>query len=299
MLILLNLHHQFVDLSFKNDIIMILIADSGSTKTDWCLAENNDVKRRVVTQGINPFHQSREEIERVVREELKPGIVGCNIDAVFFYGSGCREELKPMMREVISVLNPDVNIIEVNGDLLGAARALCGVSCGIACILGTGANSCLYDGERIVANTPPLGYILGDEGSGAVLGKLFFNEMFKGNLPSEVIADYADTSGLTMADVIRKVYRGPLANRFLASVSPFVKKWIGCPEVHSLVVGNFKDFITRNIRQYGRTDLKINAVGSLAHHYQAQFEEAAHSLGYELGIVEQSPMGGLIRYHCG
>lgn len=276
---------------------MILIADSGSTKTDWCLVREDGQTTGCKTQGINPFHQSKDVICGVLANELLPCLDKGEINKICFYGSGCTKETSPIVGDAISSLFPDVNTVEVHGDLLGAARALCGNCEGIACILGTGANSCLYNGKEIVKNTPPLGYILGDEGSGAVLGKHFFNKMFKGGLPSDLCKQYLDSEQMTMSDVVRRVYREPLANRFLASTSMFICKHLECCELRELVVLNFRDFFKRNIQQYGRTDLPINAVGSMAYFYKELFKEAAESEGYVVGEILRSPMAGLIQYH--
>ena len=162
---------------------MILIADSGSTKTDWAVVEDGRMVLAMATQGINPFHQERGNIETVIEEELLPKMGNIDPEGIFFYGSGCREDKVEMMCDILGHAFPQCGKIEAQGDLLAAARAVCGEHEGIACIMGTGANSCLYDGNRVVENTPPLGYILGDEGSGAVLGKLFVNALFKGQLP--------------------------------------------------------------------------------------------------------------------
>ena len=161
-----------------------LIADSGSTKTDWVLTREDCVEKRFHTQGINPFHQSEESILTILREELVVQIPATNDEglSIAFYGSGVRSELKPMMERLLQTVFPTATTIEAHSDLLGAARAVCAHSEGIACILGTGANSCLYDGTQIVCNTPPLGYVLGDEGSGAVLGIRFLNALYKGFL---------------------------------------------------------------------------------------------------------------------
>lgn len=276
---------------------MILIADSGSTKTDWCVADGRETVMRVATQGINPFHQDGPTIAAIIESELLPQLGDGNIDGIYFYGSGCREEFVPMMTRTLSRFFPAAAAIEVHGDLLGAARAVCGAGEGIACILGTGANSCLYDGRQAVMNTPPLGYILGDEGSGAVLGRLFVNAMFKGGLPDEVRDAFLRESGLTPADIIRRVYREPLANRFLASLAPFVHRHLDVPQLRSLVIGNFRDFFRRNVVQYGRRDLSVGAVGSIAYYFSGELREAARDEGFVMGTIERSPMPGLLDFH--
>lgn len=275
----------------------ILIADSGSTKTDWCLADDGHEVKRVLTQGINPFHQSGEEIATIVTNELATRLDTAAVSGIFFYGSGCRSELCPMVERVLWSVFPQAAAVEVQGDLLGAARAVCGQSEGIACILGTGANSCLYDGEKIVANTPPLGYILGDEGSGAVLGVRFVNALYKGQLPPTLCEEFEQEMSMTMADVIARVYRQPLANRFLASLSPFIHQHLHVEGVKAIVENNFLDFFRRNVEPYGRRDLPIGFVGSIAYHYRAELAAVAQSQGYNVAVVMKNPINALMEYH--
>lgn len=277
---------------------MFLIADSGSTKTDWALVGvGGKVLRSVKTQGINPFHQTESDIRMILHNELAAALPEDDVERVYFYGSGCRLELEPMMVRLLGEHFSHARQIEAHGDLLGAARALCGRGEGIACILGTGANSCYYDGERIVENTPPLGYILGDEGSGAVLGRLFINALFKGGLPHELRDDFLNESGMTMADIIARVYREPMANRWLASTSLYIYKHMACPELEQLVIDNFREFFRRNIRPYGRQTLKVGAVGSIAYFFEKQLSAAARMEGYEMGKVMRTPIDGLLLFH--
>lgn len=284
---------------------MILIADSGSTKTDWCLCKKGTVLCSIQTQGINPYHQSEEAIEAVLREELLPQLtqhsafnIQNSLDIVF-YGSGCANEnacnrIKKAIHKVL-----DTKDITVHSDLLGAARALCGHEEGIACVLGTGSNSCLYNGKEITANTPPLGYILGDEGSSAVLGRRLVGDCLKNQLPEAIRDEFLTEYGLTQEIILEKVYRQPLANRFLASLTPFLSKHREVPEVHNLLVESFVAFFVRNVKQYRRPWLPIHFVGSIANAFAPELKEAAESLGMELGTIMRSPMEGLIKYHTG
>ena len=272
---------------------MILIADSGSTKTDWCLVENGQIVRQMKTQGINPFHQSEEEVIRILQTEL--GVL--SVDEVFFYGAGCNELQSVKMVRILRAFFVAARCVEAYSDLLGAARALCKHHEGIACILGTGANSCLYNGEKIIQNTPALGYILGDEGSGAVLGRMFINGIFKGTLPSDIRDAYLSSENLTMQDVVRKVYREPLANRFLASASLFISSHIDRKELQQLVKENFRQFIRKNLVPYKRTDLPVDFVGSIADAYRGLLVETLKEEGYMPGVVMKAPMEGLVSYH--
>jgi len=285
---------------------MILIADSGSTKTDWLLVESNGDGATVPfhTQGINPFHQTADVIREILRSELLPQIEeegacahsATDVTTVRFYGSGVRPELEPVMAQLLREAFPQAADVEAHNDLLGAARALCGHNFGIACVLGTGANSCLYDGEHIVENTPPLGYILGDEGSGAVLGRRFLNALYKDGLSKELNDAFVQQTGLTMADVIDRVYRQPLANRFLASLCPFVHEHLDDEAVRDMVTDGFRDFFRKNIVPYGRRDLPVAFVGSVAWYFQEQLAVAASDEGFLLGNVVKSPLKGLVSF---
>lgn len=277
--------------------MMKLIADSGSTKTDWCVVDDGRVAARVSGQGINPLQQECGLIEHIMANELAGRLSDVEkIGSVEFYGAGCRDGMVTVMEDVLRKVFVNAESIKVGSDMLGAARALFGDGDGIACILGTGANSCLYDGGAIVANVPPLGYILGDEGSGAVLGKLFVNAMFKGGLPEALKKDFLSETGLTLSGIIYKVYKEPMANRFLAGISPFIHKHLDDEKVNALVVGNLKDFFRRNVNLYGRPGAAVGAVGSIAYYYERQLSEAAAAEGYSLCKVLKSPMEGLLEY---
>ena len=282
---------------------MYLIADSGSTKTDWCLCNGSTILSNIQTQGINPYHQTEEAIENVLREELLPQssqLMAHNSQLkVIFYGSGCANDtacnrVKGALNKVLGVAD-----ITVHSDLLGAAHALCGHEEGIACVLGTGSNSCLYNGKEIIANTPPLGYILGDEGSSAVLGRRLVGDCLKNQLPEAIRNEFLAEYQLTQEIILEKVYRQPLANRFLASLTPFLSKHREVPEVHKLLVESFTDFFVRNVKQYRRPWLRIHFVGSIANAFSAELKEAAESLGMVIGTIMQSPMEGLVKFHGG
>ena len=165
---------------------MILIADSGSTKTDWCIVFNGTLIKRIGTKGINPFFQSEEEIQQELTASLLPQLPEGTINSVYFYGAGCTPEKAPVLRRAIADSLPVIGNIKANSDMLAAARGLCGHEPGIACIMGTGSNSCYYDGKHIGANVSPLGFILGDEGSGACLGKLLVGDILKNQMTPEL-----------------------------------------------------------------------------------------------------------------
>ena len=277
---------------------MILIADSGATKTDWCLGENKADAQIIQTQGINPFHQTKEHIARVLSEELLPQLGEAKtVSHIHFYGAGCTPEKSVIVKEELETFFPQAEI-EVQSDLLGAARSLCGKEKGIACILGTGSNSCEYDGEKITANVSPLGYILGDEGSGATLGKHLVGDCLKHQLPEHICSQFLEYTGLTPAQIIDKVYRQPQANRFLASLTPFLSTHRDEPKIHELLISCFSDFFRRNVMQYAsHTDCEIHFTGSIAWHFQEEVKEAAKTLDIRTGKFIQSPIHGLINYH--
>lgn len=279
---------------------MILIADSGSTKTDWALIPPSDSSpvtsdpSRFTSQGLNPVHQNRETILQILRSELLPQLDASEVTSVCFYGSGVRPELEPVMESVLREAFPQVESVEAHSDLLGAARALCGHNCGIASILGTGANSCLYDGERIVQNTPALGYILDDEGSGAALGRRLLHDLYKGVLSEKVKTSFETETGLALPEIIDKVYRQPLPNRFLASLTTFIHRHLDDPGLRRMTIDCLGEFFTFNIVPYGRPDLPVGFVGSIAYFFQSELREAAERQGFTLGTVLRSPIEGLV-----
>ncbi|MBO4943553.1 MAG: ATPase [Muribaculaceae bacterium] len=281
---------------------MILIADCGSTKIDWCLLQKTKVAKQIFTCGINAVMTTEDDIRGRINSELLPelGPLASQVTSIFFYGAGC---ISPQVcGNVASALKanfPSATTIEVYSDLVAAARALCGREQGIACILGTGSNSCFYDGESVVDNVSPLGFILGDEGSGAVLGKLFIGDVLKKQMPKEICDRFLDEYGLDLLSVIRKVYREPQPNRFLASLVPFLSKNIDVPEIHELVLNAFRAFFRRNIRNYADYgSYPVNFIGSVAFYFRDVLEKAAHAEGCRMGMVVKSPMQGLISYHC-
>jgi N-acetylglucosamine kinase-like BadF-type ATPase len=276
---------------------MILIADSGSTKTDWCVVDGQETKQ-CRTSGTNPVFQSGDEIQKTLVEELLPQIGDSAPDAVYFYGAGCGSPDKiKIVRCAIADTLKVKGEIEVNSDMLSAARALCGHESGIACIIGTGSNSCFYDGERIVKNISPLGFILGDEGSGAVLGKHFIGNLLKGQLSKTVEKRFDDIYGLKAEDIIDRVYRCPFPNRFLASLSPFILDNISDATVHEMVLESFISFIERNVKHYDCKQYAVHFTGSIAYHYREVLEEAAARTGIRIGQITNSPLEGLVNYH--
>lgn len=282
---------------------MILIADCGSTKIDWCLLDksNKKVVKQVFTLGMNAVMLTMEEMRERIAEQLMPelGALGTDVTEVYFYGAGCISDTTcGNVATAIAANIPSAKIIEVYTDLLAAARALCGHDKGIACIMGTGSNSCLYDGKAIAANVSPLGFILGDEGSGAVLGRLFLGNVLKKQLPEDICKRFLTEYKLDLLTIIQRVYREPQPNRFLASVAPFISANIAVPEIYAMVTESFRAFFRRNICQYeGHQTLPVNFVGSVAFYMRDALAEAAAAEGCTLGRIIKSPMEGLLEYH--
>ena len=278
---------------------MIIIADSGSTKTEWIVGEVADLS--VITKGINPVRDTKEEILEVLSTELMPKLFSsstisqADVTEIHFYGAGCIPPFSQSVKEALGYLFPQAEA-HVYSDLLGAARALCSREEGIACILGTGSNSCLCKDGEIEKNISPLGYILGDEGSGAVLGRTLLSEMLKGNLQN-LWNDFSEEYGFTVPNIIDKVYRQPQANRFLASLVPFIKKNIEYCPVREMVVNEFTRFLQRNIIPYGRPDLPVNFTGGVAYAFADEIHAACTACGLKLGKITARPAEDIRKYH--
>ena len=277
---------------------MILLADSGSTKTDWGLVENGKLVKRLRTSGMNPFQMSEEAITEEIKTHLVPELPGTVLDEVHFYGAGCTKEKQPIVERALRA-NLTINgECEVASDMLGAARGICGHKPGIACILGTGSNSCSYDGRNLVKNVSPLGFILGDEGSGAALGKLLVGDVLKNQMPEAITKRFFEKYKLTSAEIIDRVYRQPKPNTFLASFVPFLEENIDEPKIYNLVKESFRSFLRRNVMQYdGWQTLPIGFNGSIAKIYKKPLLEALEEEGMHLGRIIQAPMEAMVEYH--
>lgn len=274
-----------------------LIADAGATKTKWALTDSGrGAVDMFVTGGINPAVMSVSEVEAVLLG-LKAMLGAARVDEVCFYGAGC---IDPFRKPLEQTLEPVLGCgrVHAGSDILGAARSLCGHEAGIACILGTGSNSCLYDGAEIVDNVPPLGYILGDEGSGAVIGRRFLGDLLKGQYPGAVWNMFRERCGCSRAEIIQRVYRGTSPSRFLASFMPIVMECLCEPSVEDLVVDEFCRFLRRNVAAYNPTDeTPVNFTGSVAWHFKPQLLRALDICGMTAGRIIGDPIPGLIEYH--
>ena len=248
------------------DAQRILVCDSGSTKADWLYA-NGESEEAVRTDGINPVRDSGESINRIVAS-----LPDWTPECIYFYGAGCIEPYSASVRKALQERFPKA-LVSVESDLLGAARALFGHEEGIACILGTGSNSCLCKDGQIKANVPPMGYILGDEGSGAVLGRQLVSDIVKGQLSQELKDAFMEEFQLTPALIVENVYRKPAANRFLASLCPFLSKHRDYDEIQRLLASEFERFLRRNVLLYNRPDLEIRYVGSISVHFEHELRK--------------------------
>ena len=288
---------------------MILLADSGSTKVHWCLVTASGQATDVRTDGINPLFQTSHAMQNSICNQLLPQIASLlwagKLTHVFFYGAGCTPEKKGFVKDALGAVFKKAEVT-VESDMLGAARGVLGHNAGVACILGTGSGSCYYNGENIEWSVPSLGYILGDEGSAAVLGKRLVGDLLKnqssGSTPELAMRDMSDLKELffkeqetSMADIIEQVYRQPFPNRFLAKLSRFCADHIDDERIHALVYDHFIQFIRRNLHQYNASTFSF--VGSVAYYYRPILEEAMQAEGLSVGTILQDPIEGLKAYH--
>ncbi len=277
----------------------VLIADSGSTKTDWVLLRGSEIVKRIKTIGFNPYFQSIDQISLEILNHLKPHLIEDlnKIKVIHYYGAGCSTFENCKLIEDCLTITLNVPKINVSHDLLAAARALCKKDWGIACILGTGSNSCLYNGKFILENIPSVGYLWGDYGSGAQIGKNFIKEYFEDNLPPDLKKAF-EKEGYNREEILNNVYKKPMPSRYLASVCLFVGKNKEHPFIEKILLECFDSFFVQLVNKY--TDAgsyKVHTVGSIGFYYKDLFAKVAAKHGYEIGNVIQSPIEGLISYH--
>jgi N-acetylglucosamine kinase-like BadF-type ATPase len=279
---------------------MILIADSGSTKADWRLIDEQQQIHQYATQGINPYFQNEEAISLIIQNELLPQLksgVQSSEPEIYFYGAGCGTALKKKSVEAAMALHFPASVIEVNTDLLGAARALCEDKPGIAAILGTGSNTCYYDGVNIIENHASLGYILGDEGSGAHIGKLFIQAYLNKELPETIATRFEDRFQLNKDIILDNIYRQPMPNRFLASFSKFIYQNLKEQFLIDLVANSFNALFDKHILKYEHAHLKLSCVGSVAFYYSNILRAVALNKGVSIDKIIETPIAGLTLYH--
>jgi glucosamine kinase len=279
---------------------MILIADSGSTKTDWRLISDKQVVVSFQTEGLNPYFKSTEDVLHVLKTEVMNRIDDpSEVQSICFYGAGCSSrEKRNVLTAAFEVLFPD-SIITVNHDLLGAAIAVCGDQEGIAVILGTGSNSCVFDGEKITAEQNSLGYILGDEGAGAAIGKQLVTDFLYKNMPVHISVQLQERFLLSKEIILDRIYKQPLPNRYLASFVKWVGEHIGEEDyLQELVLAAFDQFFKTHITQYPNYKLyPINIVGSVGFYFQDYLHIIAFKHEVKLGTIIKTPIEGLVNYH--
>jgi len=275
----------------------ILIADSGSTKCEWSLISSR-TRSSFFTQGLSPYFLTPEQMEQVIEGDLVTHLKKSRVTEVYFYGTGHKDPENA--KRTKKILQRIFNEAEVNvtHDLMGAARALCQTAPGVACILGTGSNSCAYTGKRIAKNSPGLGYVLGDEGSGAYLGKKvvqhYLYGIFEGDLKNKFEKKYRSDA----AEILENVYRKPLPNRYLAAFAKFLSENRGHYMVENIIEDGLNDFFYHHVSRYKESEkYPVHFTGSVAYHFRDVVENLCEAYGLQTGTILKSPMEGLVRYH--
>ena len=275
----------------------MLIADSGSSKTEWCLIVDGK-KKTIVTQGLSPYFLGEKEIIDIVDKEVKSKLKGIEIEQLYFYGTGCSNSaFVKMFINIFKQLFTNAKV-EVNHDLMASARALCGHHKGIACILGTGSNSCFYNGTKITKNSPGLGFILGDEGSGAYMGKKVLQYYLYNTFDADLMDRFNELYKTDRTKILNAVYKEPLPNKYLASFAIFLKENRGHFMVENIIEDGLNDFFFNHVYKYKECwTMPVNFTGSVAWGFKDVLQDLCNSYELQLGRVEKSPMSGLIDYH--
>ena len=277
---------------------MVLIADSGSTKTTWALIEKGGLKSTILTAGLNPYFHTSETVEATLRVDLVPNLSCDFVREIHFYGAGCStENNNNMLKESMRIFFRKADIY-IYHDILGAARALFGKKSGIACILGTGCNSCYYDGDQVESKVSSLGYLFGDEGAGSNLGKTFMEQYLKNKLPGDIRDDFNSIYKFTLEDILNAIYNRPFPNRWLASFSEFLAPRQDHPFIRALIKRSLTAFMEEQVSKYGNhRDVPVSFVGSIAYFYKDILMETAKEAGIMVETILRSPLEGLIAYH--
>ena len=275
----------------------ILIADSGATKADWRLVNPDGTVSSLATSGISPVFLDEAGITAILRDELLPALNGAEVSHIYFYAAGIvSDEVSSKVCDALHGVFPDA-ACEAASDLLAAARALCGNKPGIACILGTGSNSCFYDGEQIVSNVRAGGFILGDEAGGAWFGKQLLSDFVKGLLPQNLTDELVRRYGIDYPTIVQKVYREPLPSRYLASFAPFIEEHGNHPYIKNLLRNGFDAFLLRNVAQYDYRRYPVHFTGSVAWHFRELLGRCLTAAGMRQGTIVQRPIEALTEYH--
>ncbi len=278
---------------------MIIIADSGSSKIDWRLIGHNGNIGQATCAGFNPYYEPLDHLRKNIREALVP-VVSEAVTKVFYYGTGVSSEKNQQdVRMVFHEFFPKATV-DVEWDLLAAARALCGHEAGIACILGTGSNSCHYDGEKIVGQVANLGWILADEGSGTNIGKKFLVDYLRNKMPEALAAQFKKRFPFPREEFLTKIYQEEKPSTFLATFSKFIFQHLKEPYCYQLVYDSFSEFCENNVMKYeGYQKLKVHFVGSIAFYYSDLLRQVANDKGITLKNILEAPIAGLTLYHQG
>ena len=274
---------------------MMIIADSGSTKVDFRIADDEGKISKASCQGLNPVYVSLEEIKSALEKEVLP-LTGRKVGDIYFYGAGVIGDTADKVRTAFSEVF-DYDLLFVESDMLAAARALFGDKAGIACILGTGSNSCFYDGHKIVSNVRSGGFILGDEAGGADLGKRLLKAYIKGLMPASLAAEFDKRYHLDYASIVKHVYREPEPGKFLGSFAPFIVEYRNHPFMDSLIADAINDFLSINVMQYDWRSHDVSFVGSVAYACRETLEKCLNAAGMRFGTVLRSPADALVQYH--
>jgi glucosamine kinase len=284
--------------SIKNTTMSIkLIADSGATKAEWCLLQKGK-KKIIFTAGISPYFLSTVQIKELLQKELLPKLKDIQIDEVYYYGTGCASpanasSVKKAIQQTFSKAK-----VSVTHDLMGAARAVCGDKKGIVCILGTGSNSCYYNGKKIIKNSPGLGYVLGDEGSGAYLGKRVIQHYLYKTFDEELELKFDSKYNTNNLEILENVYKKPLPNRYLAGFAVFLAENRGHYMIENIIEDGLNDFFYTHLCKYGESwRMPISFAGSIAFGFQDVLKELCKGYEFDPGKILKNPMDGLIEYH--
>lgn len=274
---------------------MVLIVDSGSTKSEWTILKDGKITFQHTLEGVSPFFYDEEQMAKVFRQIPSEGV-----RHIHYYGTGCNDGAnRAKVHRALKRAFSEAQLVEVDSDIMGAARGLCQREPGIAAILGTGSNSCVFDGEAIIEQQGGLGYVLGDEGSGAVLGKLFMQDFMNRKLPAPLHKELKKQYNLSRELLLHKVYREPLPNRYLASFAPVVHHYRQEPFVQSLLGRHFGAFFENLKWAFSNyTSLPLHLTGSVAWYFKAEILEASKQFPFEVGAILRSPTPGLIQFHC-
>lgn len=276
---------------------MILIADSGGSKIDWRLLKKDGTIDQANSPGFNPYYQPIEDLNASVQQHLVPK-VSEKVERIFFYGAGVSSEKNQLtIKDALHVFFPEA-AIEIGWDLLAAARALCGDEPGIACILGTGSNSCLYDGEQIVGNVANLGWILADEGSGAFIGKKITVDYLRDKMPAPLAAQFKARFPFHREEILERVYQQEKPSAFLASFAKFIFQHMKDPYCYKLIYDSFSEFYENNVMKYaGYESLKVHFTGSIAFYFSDVLRQVANDKGITVKNILEGPISGLTLFH--